>query len=165
MNAILSTTARMDLAVQPQKLYSETISAIKNGNWTKLKKAINLGMPLYSEVDQTLNSHYILRIKRAIEEEDMEDTFDYFVRLVSGGIKVLINASLGSASSTRKDAIRQAFSEYLTLNPIFTEIDRDSASLAIQVFKNALSLTNNSPKYKATVKHLNTTLDDLVSKV
>lgn len=165
MNAIHPVSARKKLVVQPEKLYTETITAIEDENWEKLKNAIHLGTPLYKEIEVILKNHYISKIDLAISQSDSKQALKYFMELVIGGIKVLLNTTIHGSINSRKDAVRQGFKEYLTLAAIFTEADRDSASLTVQVFRNALQLSANAPKYKTTIQHLNFALADLVSKV
>lgn len=165
MNALHPSSARHRLAVKSEQLYVQTLAAIEDNNWEKLKNAIKLGMPLYAEIDAILKSHYTFKIKQATSNHDEENAMDYFISLVISGIKVLLMTSLKASITTKKEAVRQTFSEYLVIHPFFTKLDRHHANQVMQNFREALSLTNNPSKYKVAVQHINAILAPLVKRV
>ena len=164
MNAT-STTARKKLSVQSETLYAETLSAIQSKNWSKLENAINLGTPLYTEIEKMDNNRYHSMLKSAASAKNGKKATNAFVGLVANGISILLKSSFNSASTIKKDIVRQGFSEYLVLEPIFSKVDSQQTDTAKQAFRTALASIDDASKYKSIVGQINGVLDTLVSKV
>lgn len=108
--------------VKPDQLYPEMINAANAGDWGKLNNALTLLEPLSNEIKKYINSHGVVKseLQQATKSQDKAKAKNAIEKYVMDSVNA--NLKIGENGShncdTRKEAIRQALAETITLKPI-----------------------------------------------
>lgn len=150
--------ARKKLAIKPDKVYPEMFDAIKNENWEKFEKALELLSGFIKEIDNNLKIKLYILLDAATEQRNTKMVERNLYRLIFCSSKVLLNEVLTNEEIDKKEYTKQAFRELQTLK--FT----DSAFVKVSFsdeFSKALDNLNNPSIFEEVIKDVLSQIDIL----
>lgn len=159
--------ARSQLAVAPQELYAEMLKMAEKKDWEKLARSLKILEPLIQETGQVLQLNIEAELQNALATQDSKKVRKSLLKFMAAGIKSLLMQSNQERDVWKmKQALRQAFTEYLAIEFYFRQADFNICQLIQAQFRRCYSLTESeSEKYSASCQRLVSLLDQILSKV
>ena len=127
--------ARNSLSVAPQKVYPKMIEAIEAQDWEKLNNALKILQPLSQEIDKTLKVNITVELRQAIADRNSELAEKKVIEFIVGGVRsLLILSGKEDTPELRKEMFRQAFTEFVTIEPYLKKTLRLDNESKIRLF-------------------------------
>jgi hypothetical protein len=137
--------ARNNLSVAPQKVYPKMIEAVKAQDWNKLNNALKILQPLSEEIDNTLRVNLTVELKQAIADRNSDLAEAKVLEFIVGGIRsLLILSGREDTPELRKEMFRQAFTEFVAIEPYLKKLNVMQTELIMENFRT--SYNNNKDK-------------------
>lgn len=158
------TGARNSLSVSPQKVYPKMIEAVKAGNWDKLNNALKILQPLSEEIDNTLRLSVTTELKQAIADRDKEQAEKKVMEFIVGGVRsLLILSGKEDTPEMRKEMFRQAFTEFITIEPYLKKLDASKTDTIMTNFKGSYNIIRNKTQFITNTMIINRDLKSVVA--
>jgi hypothetical protein len=110
--------ARNNLSVAPQKVYPIMLEAVKAQDWDKLSNALKILQPLSEEIDNTLRTNLTVELRQAIVDHNSNLAEEKVLEFIVGGVRsLLILSAREDTPELRKEMFRQAFTEFVVIEP------------------------------------------------
>ena len=146
------------------KIYERMLTSASKENYQKVEKALQLLQPLIQHLDQTYSLSLEKDIREAIQNNLPNKLVQELQRLVCYSIKDLFReaAKASDKKSEISPIIREAFSEYLTLDFYIRPIDFESSKRIKANFRVANSAAGlKNEQFQSAVKDIETDLEVL----
>lgn len=162
---ILATGARTELSVAPQKVYPKMIEAVKAEDWDKLSNALKILMPLGREMDKTLNLKLTTELKQAIADRNTELAEKKVMEFIVGGVRsLLILSGKEDTPELRKEMFRQAFTEFVTIEPYLKKLDAVVTEQIMNDFRSSYNKIKDKSEFITNAMIINKQLKAVVTK-
>ncbi len=157
--------ARNELSVAPQKVYPKMIEAVKAQDWEKLSNALKILQPLSKEIDNTLNVNVTTELKQAISDRNADLAEKKVIEFIVGGVRsLLILSAKEDTQEMRKEMFRQAFTEFITIEPFLKKIDAASTEQIMEDFRNSYNDIKDKTQFITNAMIINKQLKAVVTK-
>lgn len=157
--------ARNQLSVAPQKVYPKMIEAVKAEDWDKLNNALKILMPLSKEIDKTLNISVTTELKQAIADRNSEVAEKKVMQFIVGGVRsLLILSAKEDTPELRKEMFRQAFTEFVTIEPYLKKIDASKTDQIMNDFRSSYNKIKNKSEFITNAMIINKQLKAVVTR-
>jgi hypothetical protein len=158
--------ARNQLSVAPQKVYPKMIEAVESQDWEKLSNALKLLQPLSEEIDRTLQASLTTELKQAIADKNAEAAKKKVLEFIIGGIRsLLILSGKEDTPDIRKEMFRQAFTEYITVEPFLKKIDSTSSEKIMSDFKKSYNSIQDKQQFIIDANLISRQLKTVATKI
>lgn len=137
LQAVAADHARQNLSVQPQKLYPKMIEAAEQGDWEKLNNALKILKPLSDEIREKTKTDIDKELRNAINNKQKDIVREKVLNYIGFAIKsLLFIAQRESSPISKKGMVKQAFTEFVVLEPYFKKVDSGITSKIMDEFRN-----------------------------
>ena len=157
--------ARNSLSVAPQKVYPKMIEAVKAEDWIKLNKALKILQPLSDEIDDILRLKLTAELEEAIADRNKKEAEKKVMELIIGGVRsLLILSSKADTPETRKEMFRQAFTEFVTIEPHLKKLDASQTYRIMTNFRGSYNIIKDKNQFITNTMIINRDLKSLIAK-
>lgn len=157
--------ARNSLSVAPQKVYPKMIEAIETQDWEKLNNALKILQPLSQEIDNTLKVNLTVELKQAIADRNSQLIEQKVIEFIVGGVRsLLILSAKEDTPEMRKEMFRQAFTEFVTIEPFLKRINASITQQVMSDFKGSYNSINDKSQFITNAMIINKNLKTVVTK-
>lgn len=166
VSVCLADGARSELSVSPQKVYPKMIEAVKAEDWTKLSNALKLLGPLSKEIDNTLRLEITTELKQAIVDRDKDEAEKKVIEFIVGGVRsLLILSGKEDTPEMRKEMFRQAFTEFVTIEPFLKKLDASKTEKIMTNFRGSYNNIRNKSQFITNTMIINRDLKSIIAKL
>ena len=121
--------SRHELAIEPARLFPAMPAIAERGDWVQMERALEILSPLLVQVDAINSAKPGHALETAVATQDPEKVRAALITFVTAAIIELLNrAAVEPDSAVRRETIRVAFAEFIsvspTLKPISFELQR-----------------------------------------
>jgi hypothetical protein len=157
--------ARNSLSVAPQKVYPKMIEAIETQDWEKLNNALKILQPLSQEIDKTLKMNITVELKQAIADRNSALIEQKVMEFIVGGVRsLLILSAKEDTPLMRKEMFRQAFTEFVTIEPFLKRINASITQQVMADFKGSYNSIQDKSQFITNAMIINKNLKTVVTK-
>ncbi len=157
--------ARNSLSVAPQKVYPKMIEAIEAQDWEKLTNALKILQPLSKEIDKTLKVNITVELRQAIADRNSDLAKKKVIEFIIGGVRsLLILSAKEDIPEMRKEMFRQAFTEFVTIEPFLKRINASITQQVMSDFKGSYNSINDKSQFITNAMIINKNLKYVVTK-
>lgn len=157
--------ARNSLSVAPQKVYPKMIEAVKAEDWTKLNNALKILQPLSDEIDNTLRLKLTTELKQAIADRNKEEAEKKVMEFIVGAVRsLLILSGKEDTPEMRKEMFRQAFTEFVTIEPYLKKLDASQTDKIMTNFRGSYNIIRDKSQFITNTMIINRDLKSLIAK-
>jgi hypothetical protein len=162
---LLADGARSQLSVAPQKVYPKMVEAIEAQDWEKLNNALKILLPLGKEIDNTLKVNLTVELKQAIADRNIEVARAKVMEFIVGGVRsLLVLSAKEDTHEARKEMFKQAFTEFITIEPYLKRIDSGVTEQVMTDFKESYNTIKDKTQFITSAMIINKNLKAVVSK-
>jgi len=162
---LFADSARNTLSVAPQKVYPKMIEAIEAQDWEKLNNALKILQPLSKEIDNTLKVNITVELKQAIADRNSALAEKKVIEFIVGGVRsLLILSAKEDTPEMRKKMFRQAFTEFVTIEPFLKKLNASITQQVMTDFKGSYNSVKDKSQFITNAMIINKNLKFVVTK-
>ncbi|MFT6148222.1 MAG: hypothetical protein ACJAUH_000903 [Saprospiraceae bacterium] len=155
--------ARNNLSVAPQKVYPKMIEAVKAQDWNKLNNALKILQPLSEEIDNTLRVNLTVELKQAIADRNSDLAEAKVLEFIVGGIRsLLILSGREDTPELRKEMFRQAFTEFVAIEPYLKKLNVMQTELIMENFRTSYNNIKDKSRFITNAMIINKQLRKVI---
>lgn len=155
--------ARNNLSVAPQKVYPKMIEAVKAQDWNKLNNALKILQPLSEEIDNTLRVNLTVELKQAIADRNSDLAETKVLEFIVGGIRsLLILSGREDTPELRKEMFRQAFTEFVAIEPYLKKLNVMQTELIMENFRTSYNNIKDKSRFITNAMIINKQLRKVI---